>query len=43
MKANNLAPVYSQEPRIKGILYVININNDKRAVSEKDLDDLIQL
>lgn len=40
MKAMQLAPVYTNETDIKGVLYVINLDNEKSAVSEKDLKKL---
>lgn len=35
-----LRPVYENETKIEALLYVININNEKRAVSFEDLQEL---
>ena len=37
MDASQLKPVYSNEPNIKGILYVVNIDDQKKSVKLLDL------
>ena len=37
MKASRLSPIYSNETRLKGLLWVINIDDEKRAVNLRDL------
>ncbi|MCB0420529.1 MAG: hypothetical protein KDD61_06010 [Bdellovibrionales bacterium] len=37
MTASNLDPIYSNEVKIKGVLYVININNEQRQIEFSDL------
>jgi hypothetical protein len=37
MMALNLAPVYANEPKVKGILYIVEINDTDEAVTEDDL------
>lgn len=39
MKSSRLAPVYSNETNIKGILYVVNLDDKKQSVLLKDLND----
>lgn len=38
--ASRLLPSYSNEENINGILWVVNIGSQKRAVSAKDIEDL---
>jgi hypothetical protein len=37
MQASQLRPVYNNEPKIKGVLYVVNIDTQKKAVTLEDL------
>ncbi|MFT6630402.1 MAG: hypothetical protein ACJAS4_000338 [Bacteriovoracaceae bacterium] len=37
MEASQLKPVYSNEPNIKGVLYVVNIDDQKKSVKLLDL------
>ncbi|MDC0980213.1 hypothetical protein OAQ84_00610 [Bdellovibrionales bacterium] len=44
MLASNLDPIFENEPKLRGVLYVINIDNVRRAVTMKDLElfDIIE-
>jgi len=41
MQARGYDPTYKNEYKVRGILYIININNEKRAVDYQDLESLL--
>ena len=40
MEAMGLTPKYANETKIRGLLYIVNINNEKKAVNIHDLEKL---
>lgn len=41
MRAMDIEPIYSNEPKIKGYLYVINLNSKKEAVTLEEVQALL--
>jgi hypothetical protein len=42
MQAMSLAPVYSNEVELKGVLYVMNLDDQKAAVSSEEIETLLE-
>lgn len=40
MRASFLSPVYANETKISGVLYVMNLGDERRAVTQADIDRL---
>jgi hypothetical protein len=43
MQAQNLNPEYNNESKIKGVLYVIDIDHQKRPVDYAEIQTLLKL